>query len=88
VVIQANLCYLEGQWTNSDNNGAIDEPFLSERHSIDAESFFDLQVSGFTNCQPYKLEGFIMQHFNSFQILFLLLLQLIYPTFFKGEIAI
>ncbi|KAF6027651.1 hypothetical protein EB796_014053 [Bugula neritina] len=37
-----NLCYLEGQWTNVDGD-AIDEPFHSERHHLDADSFFDLQ---------------------------------------------
>lgn len=37
-----NLCYLEGQWTNVDGE-AIDEPFHSERHHLDADSFFDLQ---------------------------------------------
>ena len=40
---QANLCYLEGQWTNAKGS-SIDEPFSSDRHAIDAKSFFDLQV--------------------------------------------
>ncbi|XP_071146254.1 uncharacterized protein [Mytilus edulis] len=35
------LCYLEGTWTTSTKS--IDEPFQSDRHSIDAESWFDLQ---------------------------------------------
>ncbi|XP_067933093.1 uncharacterized protein [Watersipora subatra] len=36
------LCYLEGAWTNA-KSGKIDEPFFSERHAIDASSFFELQ---------------------------------------------
>lgn len=35
------LCYLEGTWTKSAEN--IDEPFESDRHFIDANSWFDLQ---------------------------------------------
>ena len=35
------MCYLEGAWTV--NSKSIDEPFQSDRHSIDAESWFDLQ---------------------------------------------
>jgi len=42
-LLQPNLCYLEGQWTNVDGD-TIDEPFHSERHHLDADSFFDLQV--------------------------------------------
>ncbi|KAK3786864.1 hypothetical protein RRG08_030911 [Elysia crispata] len=34
------LCYLEGAWTLSTKN--LDEPFQSDRHFIDAESWFDL----------------------------------------------
>eukprot|EP00111_Clytia_hemisphaerica_P017985 TCONS_00053240-protein len=38
------LCYLEGAWTRpKDNSGDIDEPFESDRHSIDAKSWFELQ---------------------------------------------
>ena len=38
------LCYLEGGWTRpKDNRGNIDEPFESDRHSIDAKSWFELQ---------------------------------------------
>ena len=37
------LCYMEGMWTEADGD-KIDEPFASDRHSIAAESFFDLQV--------------------------------------------
>ena len=44
VVMQPNLCYLEGMWTNASPD-RIDEPFISDRHSIDAKSFFDLLVS-------------------------------------------
>jgi len=36
------LCYLEGAWTTKEGD-AIDEPFDSERHSIDAKGWFDLQ---------------------------------------------
>ena len=36
------LCYLEGAWT-LPNGDAIDESFDSDRHSIDATSWFDLQ---------------------------------------------
>lgn len=36
-------------WTNADGN-TIDEPFESDRHALEADSFFDLQVSaGHTN---------------------------------------
>lgn len=34
------LCYLEGAWTVDQN---LDEPFDSERHHLDASSWFDLQ---------------------------------------------
>ena len=40
---QANLCYLEGQWTVPEGE-KFNEPFFSARHAIDAKSFFDLQV--------------------------------------------
>ena len=36
------LCYLEGAWTLA-NGDSIDEPFDSDRHFIDATSWFDLQ---------------------------------------------
>ena len=35
------LCYLEGTWTTEIKD--IDEPFESDRHFIDAKSWFDLQ---------------------------------------------
>ncbi|KAL9989564.1 hypothetical protein ACROYT_G004126, partial [Oculina patagonica] len=35
------LCYLEGTWTTATEE--IDEPFESDRHFIDAKSWFDLQ---------------------------------------------
>ncbi|XP_028411763.1 uncharacterized protein LOC114534508 [Dendronephthya gigantea] len=35
------LCYLEGTWTKNSKN--IDEPFESDRHFVDASSWFDLQ---------------------------------------------
>uniref|UniRef100_A0A2C9KY79 Uncharacterized protein n=1 Tax=Biomphalaria glabrata TaxID=6526 RepID=A0A2C9KY79_BIOGL len=35
------LCYLEGAWTK--NTESIEEPFFSDRHSLDATSWFDLQ---------------------------------------------
>ena len=38
----AVLCYLEGAWTLAKKD-KIDEPFDSDRHSIDASSWFDLQ---------------------------------------------
>jgi len=38
---KAALCYLEGSWTYS--GAKIDEPFQSDRHAIDATSWFDLQ---------------------------------------------
>jgi len=36
-----NLCYLEGAWTL--NTKTLNEPFQSDRHHIDATSWFDLQ---------------------------------------------
>lgn len=36
------ICYLEGAWTKA-TSGSIDEPFESDRHFIDASSWFDLQ---------------------------------------------
>ncbi|GFO42564.1 hypothetical protein PoB_006906900 [Plakobranchus ocellatus] len=36
-----NLCYLEGGWTL--NSKTLDEPFESDRHHLDATSWFDLQ---------------------------------------------
>ncbi len=36
------LCYLEGAWTNSQSN-ELDESFDSDRHFIDAKSWYDLQ---------------------------------------------
>ena len=36
------LCYLEGAWTTKQGD-SIDEPFESDRHSIDADTWFDLQ---------------------------------------------
>ena len=36
------LCYLEGAWTTATKD--IDEPFASDRHFIDAKSWFDLQA--------------------------------------------
>jgi len=36
------LCYLEGAWTTK-NGDSIEEPFDSDRHHIDAKSWFDLQ---------------------------------------------
>ncbi|XP_032243225.1 uncharacterized protein LOC5517255 [Nematostella vectensis] len=35
------LCYLEGAWTTNTEN--IEEPFESDRHFVDASSWFDLQ---------------------------------------------
>lgn len=35
------LCYLEGAWTRPKDS--IDEPFESDRHSIDASSWYELQ---------------------------------------------
>ena len=37
---KANLCYLEGAWTISES---LEESFLSDRHFLDASSWFDLQ---------------------------------------------
>ena len=34
------LCYLEGAWTNSET---LEESFLSDRHFLDAKSWFELQ---------------------------------------------
>ena len=39
---QPVLCYLEGAWTTKQGDN-IEEPFESDRHSIDASSWFDLQ---------------------------------------------
>lgn len=36
------LCYLEGAWT-TETTGNIDEPFSSDRHFVDAKTWFDLQ---------------------------------------------
>ena len=36
----ANLCYMEGAWTHATDN--IEESFESDRHFLDASSFFDL----------------------------------------------
>ena len=36
------LCYLEGTWTHSDQY-SIEEPFDSDRHELDASSWYDLQ---------------------------------------------
>jgi len=36
-----NLCYLEGAWTL--NAKTLSEPFQSDRHHLDADSWFDLQ---------------------------------------------
>ena len=36
------LCYLEGAWTTDVEN--LEEPFDSDRHQLDAQSWFDLQV--------------------------------------------
>ncbi|XP_052820683.1 uncharacterized protein LOC128246493 [Mya arenaria] len=35
------LCYMEGGWTT--NTKTLEEPFFSDRHHIDASSWFDLQ---------------------------------------------
>ncbi|KAK3089864.1 hypothetical protein FSP39_007171 [Pinctada imbricata] len=35
------LCYMEGGWTT--NTKTLDEPFQSDRHFVDAKSWFDLQ---------------------------------------------
>merc|ERR1712179_418434 len=35
------MCYLEGAWTTQSKS--VDEPFQSDRHSIDAKSWFELQ---------------------------------------------
>ncbi|XP_012934635.1 mucin-17 [Aplysia californica] len=35
------LCYLEGGWTTKTDQ--LEEPFHSDRHSLDADSWFDLQ---------------------------------------------
>lgn len=39
---QPVLCYLEGAWTTKRGE-SIEEPFKSDRHFIDASSWFDLQ---------------------------------------------
>ncbi|KAH3869583.1 hypothetical protein DPMN_032752, partial [Dreissena polymorpha] len=38
---KAVLCYMDGGWTTNTNT--VEEPFMSDRHSIDASSWFDLQ---------------------------------------------
>ena len=35
------LCYLEGYWTHS--NGKVEEPFFSDRHMLDAKTWYELQ---------------------------------------------
>ena len=35
------LCYLEGAWTRPGKS--VDEPFHSDRHFVDAKTWFDLQ---------------------------------------------
>ncbi|XP_076472469.1 uncharacterized protein LOC143301911 [Babylonia areolata] len=37
-----NLCYLEGAWTNVTSD-AIEEPFTSDRHFLEAETWYELQ---------------------------------------------
>lgn len=53
------LCYLEGGWTKASKN--IDEPFHSDRHSIDASNWFELmekvQFSAYTGSKSL-LENF------------------------------
>ena len=39
---KANLCYLEGTWTEAQKNVA--EPFASDRHHIDADTWEDLHA--------------------------------------------
>ena len=39
---QPILCYLEGAWTTKTGE-TIDEPFFSDRHFVDAKSWFELQ---------------------------------------------
>ena len=36
---KANLCYMEGAWTFSEE---LEEPYESDRHSLDVSSWFDL----------------------------------------------
>ncbi|GFO15422.1 hypothetical protein PoB_004192700 [Plakobranchus ocellatus] len=36
------LCYLEGAWTTKLSD-TIEEPFFSDRHALDADTWFDLQ---------------------------------------------
>lgn len=43
LIFQPVLCYMEGMWTES-TKGKMTEPFESDRHKIDADSFHDLQV--------------------------------------------
>ena len=46
------LCYLEGAWTLDEE---LEEPFDSDRHHIDASSWFDLQEKvRFTSYTGYK----------------------------------
>lgn len=53
------LCYLEGGWTKASKD--IDEPFHSDRHHIDAKSWFNLmekvQYSSYTGSKSH-LENF------------------------------
>ncbi|KAJ9459536.1 hypothetical protein DIPPA_23853 [Diplonema papillatum] len=54
----AVLCYLEGTWVESAEG--VDEPFSSERHHIDAESWSDLNEKTyflFNNGQKNNLEN-------------------------------
>lgn len=44
------VCYLEGAWTKTNQKGHLEEPFQSDRHHIDASSWFDLmEKSQFTS---------------------------------------
>ena len=65
------LCYLEGAWTLTSDN-KIDEPFASDRHAIDADTFRQLQqivmfnemtghVNNGENCAilPTRIMGFV-----------------------------
>ena len=55
---KANLCYLEGTWTEAQED--IAEPFASERHHIDADTWEDLHAKNnflFNNGQKSSLEN-------------------------------
>ena len=49
---KTHMVYLEGAWQLGKSGDKIDGPFESDRHRIDANSWFDLQEKVNKNKQP------------------------------------